>query len=226
MKEFGILFDYNGVIVDDEHLQREAMNEVLKNWQAELTEDMYEQYCLGQSDKGAFDNLRNVLPRLQVVTTEELIQKKFEAYQKISGTILPLHPGVEKLLQELSQDFRIGLVTGSQRSEMEPILTKGDIKKFFEVIITADDVFHPKPDPEGYAKAISALGLPNENVVVIEDSPAGVAAAKAAGLKCIAVLQTVAKDKLAAADYIINNVNQLTTNLVRQIIKPALVSVA
>lgn len=218
MKNLGILFDYNGVIVDDEHLQREAMDEVLKVWGIELTEEQFEEHCLGQSDRSGFENLKKVFPRLQEVATDGLIQKKLKAFQQISETVLPLHPGVDKLLETLSQNFRIGLVTGSLRSEMEPMLEKGKIRHLFEVAITADDVSRPKPDPEGYLKAAAAIGLSKENLAVVEDSPAGVAAAKAAGLKCIAVLQTVTKDKLTAADIIIPTVTDLTPELVARVI--------
>lgn len=129
MKTLGILFDYNGVIVDDENLQRAAMEQTLAPWNISLTEELYEQYCWGRSDEAGFENLSKTFPQLGAIAIHELVERKLKAYQQLSRSVSPLHPGVADLLQNLSSFFRLGLVTGSQRSEMEPILTKGGIKE-------------------------------------------------------------------------------------------------
>ncbi|MBT3582803.1 HAD family phosphatase, partial [Candidatus Woesearchaeota archaeon] len=84
---------------------------------------------------------------------------------------------------------------------------KFELNKYFKIIITVDQVEKPKPDPEIFIKAANALGVSPEQCIVIEDSPAGVKAAKSANMKCIAITNTNKEIDLQEADFIINNIN-------------------
>jgi beta-phosphoglucomutase len=218
-REAGILFDYNGVIVDDEHLQEQALADICANHGVSLTHELYVTHCLGRPDRELFQNLGSVFKQLTAVPVEELVNQKVRRYRHLIEEKSILFPGFTKTLQLLHTHFALAVVTGSLRSEIEPILAEENIASFFEAVITADDISRGKPNPEGYLKGIRALNLPPEKIVVIEDTPRGIEAAKAAGLKCIAVCHTVDASHLKQADIILPTVNDVTPDVVWSMVK-------
>lgn len=213
-KEAGILFDYNGVIVDDEHLQEQAMAHVTEKYGLSLTPELYRAYCFGRSDKAAFTSLQAEFPQLKVTNVDELVEEKVQQYQKIVEEKPILFPGIEETLQLLCKDFVLSVVTGSLRIEVEPILKEGNILQFFKTLVTADDINHSKPNPEGYLKGVHLLGLPPRKIVFVEDTPVGIQAGKAAGLKGIAVCHSLERSQLRQADVILKTVTEVTPDLV------------
>jgi len=96
----------------------------------------------------------------------------------------------------------VAVVSGAFRAEVEPVLAAAGLDSVIAAVVTADDVRHGKPDPEGYLQALALLGggLRSDEVTVFEDTVAGVAAAKAAGMRCVAIPGTHAPERLALAD--------------------------
>lgn len=217
-KNAGILFDYNGVIVDDEHLQRDAMAQGLVSYNVVLTPELNTECCVGRPDRDGFLALREKFSQLAQVSIEDFIQEKHARYHQLIETKSILYPGIQSILQKLREHFVFALVTGASSIEVLPILEKEDIKNFFQTIVTADDIMYGKPNPEGYLKGLAALGLSKDRVVAVEDTFSGIKAAKAAGIKCIAVLHTSDKENLAAADLILDTVKQLTPEIVFKLI--------
>jgi HAD superfamily hydrolase (TIGR01509 family) len=99
----------------------------------------------------------------------------------------------------------VAVVSGALRAEIEPALAAAGLAGAIRVVVAADDVSAGKPDPAGYLRALELLdgGLSPSDVVVFEDTEAGIASAKAAGMRCIAVLGTLTPERLAAADEIV-----------------------
>ncbi len=99
----------------------------------------------------------------------------------------------------------VGIVSGAARAEIEPVAAAAGLAGLISAIVPADDVVEGKPHPEGYLRALELLdgGLRAEEVVVFEDTEAGVASAKAAGMRCLAVLGTLNPARLARADEIV-----------------------
>jgi beta-phosphoglucomutase-like phosphatase (HAD superfamily) len=97
------------------------------------------------------------------------------------------------------------VVSGAARAEIEPVLEAAGLRDAISVIVSADDVVNGKPEPDGYLRALELLneGLQPAEVVVFEDTEAGVAAAKTAGMRCIAVLGTLPAKRLGAADELV-----------------------
>lgn len=213
-KGYGILFDYNGVLVGDEHLQYKAMMLALKAHQYNLTQEEYDAVCLGRTDQSGFEGLKAKTSRLASVDVGQLIDEKAKMYRKIVVQESIVYPGAPELIQELSRKYAIGVITGSLRVEVEPILRQSGIYELLSAFITAEDVSRGKPYPEGYKKGIQELGLPPDAVVAIEDSPAGVRAAKAAGLRCIGITETVGAEALQEADYIQTKTTDLTVAMI------------
>ena len=98
----------------------------------------------------------------------------------------------------------MAIVSGAFRAEIEPVVAAAGLTEQITAIVAADDVEHGKPHPEGYVQALDLLGLGAAEAVVFEDTEAGIAAAKAAGIRCIAVRGTLPDDRLAAADELVD----------------------
>jgi sugar-phosphatase len=99
----------------------------------------------------------------------------------------------------------VGIVTTGERVVLDEVLAAAGLKQHVAFTVTADDVSRTKPDPEGYLLALDRLdGIPAAEVLAFEDTPVGVQAARAAGLRCVAVLGTVPRERLAAADEIVD----------------------
>lgn len=204
-----VLFDFNGVIVDDEPVHFELFQEVLKEDGVELArEDYYSKY-LGMDDHDCFAAaLRDRGASAGEDRIADLIQRKAKKYQERMDQAPPFVPGALDFIRTLSQTHFLAIVSGALRSEIEMLLKKGGVKDCFNVLVAAEDVERGKPDPEGYEKAFQELNrdfvassemlLPKE-CLVIEDSSWGIEAAKRAGMPCLAVTTSYGEKDLTGA---------------------------
>jgi HAD superfamily hydrolase (TIGR01509 family) len=197
-----ILFDFNGVVINDEAIHREITNDLIVGENLRpISAFEYYQFCLGKSDRVCLRELLNYRGR---TSTEDyltrLIQKKAQLYRAKIDTldILPLYPGIKKLLNQV-QLYRlaIGLVTGAIRSEVMNILEKAELHTYFSVIVAGDDIPTSKPQPDGYLFALEQLNrldptlqLEPSQCLAIEDTPVGIQAAKQAGMSVVGVAHT------------------------------------
>ncbi len=198
-----ILFDFDGVIVDSERLHWAAFNAVLSNpisWEA------YIETLIGFDDRDAF---RHLLPTLGKNELNELIAKKAAAFQELleSDGAAAL-PGAVELIQTLSGNIPIAICSGALREDILPILGKLGIEDAFDTIVTAEDTPVSKPDPAPYRLAAEKLGVTDG--LAIEDTPAGIASAKGAGLKVLAVTNSYEKEFLTEADRIVDSLEGIT----------------
>lgn len=219
----GILFDYNGVIANDEHLHEIAFQRVLAPLGINLTPDVYRAHFLGRTDLAGYESLRTTFPDiLAAADLNELVKRKQAHYQELLPDADILYPKVSEVLESLARQFRMVIVTSSFRNEVVPVLAQHHLDKLFSAIVTADMIKKSKPDPEGYLLGLAAINLSATQVVVIEDSPSGVRAARNAGLKVIAVAQTSSPDRLNEADIIVDSVQKLTPELIHRIIQSSI----
>lgn len=204
-----VLFDFNGVIINDERIHLQLIDEILveENLQPQKTSER--QAGLGRSDRACFQDL--LTDRGRVVSDEyltKLLHRKAEAYVQEIGKItkLPLYPGVEDLIYQLRSlkiapdnphSVKLGLVSGAIRSEIEMVLERAKLTEYFPVIVSGDDVTTSKPEPEGYLLAVERLNqaypdldLQPQECLAIEDTPAGIAAAKTAQMQVVGVANT------------------------------------
>jgi sugar-phosphatase len=136
---------------------------------------------------------------------EELLREKARVYAELAASSIDSYPGVKELVGELnSAGVAVGLVTGASRREVQMILRELGLTKDFGVVVAADDVTRGKPNPEGYMKAAEALGVDAKHSVVIEDTPSGISAARAARMRCVAVTNTFPASNLSDADLILD----------------------
>jgi HAD superfamily hydrolase (TIGR01509 family) len=143
---------------------------------------------VGQKWEVAFNMLyaRHKMP----IPQSEASQKIVKRYQEIVRKNLPVVPGVVEAIKHLSGEFRLALVSGSHREDVLWALRKLGVDKQFELIYGAEDYTHSKPSPDGYLKALKALGIQSEEAIIFEDSVAGLESAKAAGVKSVAITCT------------------------------------
>lgn len=196
-----ILFDFNGVIIDDEPVQMKAYQEVLKEEGIVLTEEGY-LACLGMNDE-VF--LRTIYERAgKEVSFEqlpELIEAKTDKWKGFFDKQIPLFDGIEDFIKRMETKFTLGLVSMARLPEIDYVLEETGLKKSFSAIVSAEDVSSIKPEPECYKKgfrmidkartAVGKVPLLRRQCVVIEDSPPGIIAGKRAGLKTLGVTSTV-----------------------------------
>lgn len=203
-----IIFDFDGVILDSENSHFIAFNEGLKNLNVNISEDEYYSKYISLDDRGVITNVVN--DKNISVTNEEIdmiIKNKNDYFESRLIDNSKLFPGVEELIIQLSKNFVLSIGSGANRSEIIKTLKNNNIYDYFEIIVSADEVNNPKPNPETYNRVLDNINIDfniNE-IIVIEDSPGGIEAAKSAGLKCIAITNTFDNEELGKADIIVSN---------------------
>jgi len=205
-----IVFDLDGTLADTEQLHFDTFNEVLGTDGIELTAADYFSRLIGYSDHDCFSQvLREHRRSASEARINDLIARKTALYQAAATQHEIIYPGAAEFVQHCAQRFPLALVTGTLRVEAELILRKAQLRYLFAAIVAAEDVVRGKPAPDGFKLALARLGLvhPGRSLaaaecLAIEDSPAGIDAARGAGMRVLAVAQTVAPTRLASAHLI------------------------
>lgn len=213
-----VIFDFNGIIVDDEPIHFRLFQRVLGEEGIALTEETYYARYLGFDDRGAFiagfqDNHRN----LSDAKLRELIERKASYYQEAIRSHVTIFPGVKSLVSTLAETLPLAVASGALRHEIETILKTAGLSHHFRGIVSAEDVTQGKPEPEIFLKALAKLnaisdsGNPIEaaNCVVIEDSKEGVRGARRAGMKCLAVTNSHPAVLLNDADAVVTSLEEV-----------------
>ncbi|HET9211205.1 MAG TPA: HAD family phosphatase [Thermoanaerobaculia bacterium] len=216
------LFDFNGVLVDDEPIHLELFQKVLAEEGIALpAADYYERY-LGLDDRACFAAAlaaageTATVPRLM-----RLIARKASYYQeRVRREGYPFSPGAAGLVRGLAaRGWMLGVVTGAQREEVEGALRQEGLLDLFKVLVTAEDVGEGKPSPEGYERALEAFNslppLPERllhphEVLAVEDSPVGLAAAAEVGLPALGLARACSRDRLSDAGAVVETLEGLT----------------
>jgi HAD superfamily hydrolase (TIGR01509 family) len=191
-----VIFDWDGTLADTKKAVVQAFQVTLVEVGC-LVSDRFIERLMGVGTKKTFEEaLRKCNIEFYDKELENLVRNKIESqvelFEKVS-----LFEGAAELLEELHGRTKIGLATMSGRKVIDKLLLVKRIESFFDVVITADDVSKPKPDPEVFVVSAAKLGVNPQDCVVIEDSLFGVRAAKEAKTKCIAVTSgAYSKDEL------------------------------
>jgi HAD superfamily hydrolase (TIGR01509 family) len=196
----GILFDFNGVIVDDEPQHCDALIATLADYDYSLDRDTYYREYLGFDDRECFRfsfARQGRQPDDRMVA--EAIERKHSHYERAIRTDMRLVPGAAEFIESAALDgVRLAIVSGALRREIELVLELAGLRPHFDTVIAAEDVTACKPDPQGYRRGREALDVVPARCIVIEDSLPGLAAARAAGLRC--AMLTTSHPETACAD--------------------------
>ncbi len=201
--EHGIIFDMDGVLVNTEPLHCRATQETLAAYGVAMTEADYFTRYIAYSD---WELMEMLLPRGR--NREEACAAKSIRYLELVRAGIPAFEDGLDLLGR-THGYRIAIATGSMRDEAEMALRAHGIRDRFAVVITREDCTEGKPHPEPFLRAAQGLGLRPEQCVVIEDTPGGVQAAKAAGMRCVAVTHSCPAWRLAAADLVVDDLRDV-----------------
>ena len=209
------IFDFNGVLVDDEWVHLAAFRDVLDPMGVRVTDEVYGERYLGCDDAGAFRAMLTDVGRS--VTDEEvaeLVARKRPHYRRRAELGLVIFEGASALVRKRADAGPVVIVSGALRDEIAFALGKMGVADAVRFVVSAEDTAHCKPDPEGYHIAVRFLvdqGLAARDArraLVIEDSIAGIQAAKAAGLTCLAVAHSYKDAELlrAGADHVASKI--------------------
>jgi beta-phosphoglucomutase len=230
-----ILFDFNGVIINDEPLQMRAYQEVLRSEGINLTEAEYYS-ALGTDD---VEFVRRAFAR--VGRGEELNDERLRAilerkiakhHELVSDGALPLFPGVVDFIKACRRaEYTLGIVSMARRSEVEYVFARAGLARCFDAVVTAEDVTVCKPNPQCYQIAFRRADAAHQKkgryplmtaeCLVIEDAPPGVRAGRAAGMRALGITNTVTAEELraAGAEVVTKSLADWTTDAVNLVFK-------
>jgi len=209
-----VIFDFNGIIVDDEPIHFELFKKVLGEEGIALTEEAYYERYLGFDDRGAFTcGFGEHNRQLSHEKLAQLIERKAVYYQEAIRNHVAIFPGVKSLVAVLAQSLPLAVASGALRNEVETILKTAGLINHFKTIVSAEDVERGKPEPDIFLKALAVLNQQNNNrdpiaaadCVVIEDSKEGIKGARRAGMKCLAVTNSHPVELLGEATAVVRS---------------------
>ena len=181
-----VIFDWDGTLADTRKAVVQSFQKVLTEAGCRVSDEFIARRMGIGTKKTIIEAFRECRMRLDVSTLEKLADEKVRIQAGLAD-IVSLFGGVTELLEALQGKTKIVLATMSGRKVVDKLLPAKRITKYFDVVVSADEVANPKPDPEVFLVAAKKLGVAPEDCVVVEDSVFGVRAAKAANMKCIAV---------------------------------------
>ncbi|MDZ7369124.1 MAG: HAD family phosphatase [candidate division KSB1 bacterium] len=206
-----ILFDHDGVLVDSMSYHVEAWKRVMAQYGIEI--DPLEIYLAegATTMEVAAELFHRHCKPASPDQVQEIVRQKRDLY--LANNATQINEGVIEVLEYLKENrYRLGLVTGSIRSQVEPVLGP-KIFNWFDCVIAAEDVECGKPDPEPYLRAIRKLHVAPCESLVIENAPLGIRAAKSAGCAVVGITTTLARYHLREADVIVHNFEELRRRL-------------
>jgi mannitol-1-/sugar-/sorbitol-6-phosphatase len=201
------VFDLDGTLVDSEQRSRVALQLMFTEYGVPF-DDVLLQRFVGRRGPEVFAELAHLFPGHDPVHLASAVGAHFSA---VAHPPVPALPGALELTAEIHRHGDpMALVTSAGRKHAVPTLERLGLLGMFTAIVTASDVAVGKPHPEGYLRASAELGIDPADCVVFEDSPAGLAAARTAGMYCVAVTTTHPPSELGLADRIVADLTEIT----------------
>lgn len=195
----------NGVIIVDEQYHTESWKEFCKTHNIILTDNEFKTEVIGKRDK---DTLNYLFKRTISEKESNLYSdQRDEIVKKLVKNKLSLPDGLLELLNKIQeQQIPLAIATSSRKGYVNFIMDNFELRKYFPIIVTAEDVDNGKPDPEMYLRSAVQLNVNPKDCLVIEDSISGIKSAKSAGMKVVAITSTHSKEDLQeSANYVIDS---------------------
>lgn len=218
-----VIFDFDGVIANTEALHFEASRLVLAEQGVPLDQARYYAKYLGYSDADMARAVARDQGRIadgddDAAFVREFIEKKSVVFERLIGSGAVLYTGAPACIANLAAEFPLAIASGSFREEIEHVLDGAALRHHFTAIVGADDAPQSKPHPAPYLEAARRLGAHPSDCVAIEDSMWGLDAARAAGMKTIAVTTSYGAEALRA-DLIVNSIADVTPATIRALLE-------
>jgi len=205
-----VIFDWDGTLADTKRVVVASFQKALNEIQCSISDEFIERRIGIGSAETFREILRHSKVRFDEILILSLVKRKVEAEIEMAHDVRLLE-GTLDLLNSLRDRVKLGLASMNNREVINHLLRIMNIHRFFDAILTAEDIVHSKPDPEIFVKCATELNSKPDKCIVIEDSIFGVKAAKSAGMGCIAVLTGVyRREELnkTKADLIVNSLKQ------------------
>jgi beta-phosphoglucomutase len=200
MTSRAVLFDFNGTLSDDEPIVCAIFQELFAERGRPLSTETYFSELAGTSD-----------PEIVLAWLGDydpaLVAEKVVRYRTRVEDGSTVYEPAREAVRAAAAEAAVGVVSGATRAEIAPALTAAGLDELISATVTVDDVSRGKPAPEGYLTALELLGANPDGSVAFEDSEPGIEAALAAGLRCVAVLGTLPRERLARADTIVERLD-------------------
>jgi beta-phosphoglucomutase-like phosphatase (HAD superfamily) len=198
-----VIFDFNGTLSQDEPVLCRIYRELFAEYGQPISDlEYYErlsglaehtiaEICLGSGD-----------PRIPA-----FIRERIDRYRSTVADGSTVTETMRDAVRFAAERARLGIVSGAAREEIVPVVAAAGLGELFAAVVADDDVVLGKPDPESYLLALRALGTAGHETLVFEDTEAGIASAKAAGTRVVALLGTQAPERLEQADEMVETID-------------------
>lgn len=207
INEIAVLWDMDGVIVDTAPYHFAAWQQIFEKRGVKFTRAEFKRSFGRRNETIIPDILDKNISGAEIAA---IAKEKEAVFRRLGRNKIKPFPGAVNLIKHLAErHVKMALVSSTPARNIEVILNCLGIGGFFKTIISGEDVTNGKPDPEGFLLAAERLGIMPGNCVVIEDSTAGVSAAKRAGMHCVAITNTCPRSKLVSADLIIDSLETI-----------------
>lgn len=201
MKYKAFLFDLNGTMINDMPYHVKAWHRILNELGADISYERTKQECYGKNQ----ELLERIFPgRFTEQEKNRISLEKEKQYQEEFRPQLRLIEGLDELLKKANKEgIRMAIGSAAITYNIDFVIDGLNIRKYFDVIVSADDVRHSKPDPETYLECAKRLGMQPEECLVFEDAPAGAASARNAAMDCVVINTTHLPEEFNGYDNII-----------------------
>ena len=221
-----IVLDFDGVVVNSEPLHLRAFQEVLAvEGQALSAQEYYDVY-VGLDDVGMFTAFaeHKGLPG-DAAWVQQMVTSKAARMQVLLAEGSPLFAGAADRIRELAAAVPVAIASGALRREILHVLEAAGLTSAFSVIVAAGETARGKPAPDPYAQAVTLLArltgiaMNPSRVVAVEDTIQGLASAREAGLRTVAVTTTYPPEALAEADVVVSSLREVSIDLLERVVK-------
>ncbi|CCH67020.1 Beta-phosphoglucomutase [Richelia intracellularis HH01] len=196
-----VVFDFNGVIINDEAIHQRLIEEILLSENLFIKKGEYQKVCIGRSSRTClYDLLSNHGRVINEDTLTKILLKKAQNYilelEKLDG--LPLYRGLNDFIFQIyNSNVCLGIVSDATRKEIEFVLERSQLKQFFSVMISSEDTTSIKPETDGYKLVVQRLNqrypqinLQPKECLAIENTPQGIRAARRVGMQVVGIANT------------------------------------
>jgi len=199
-----VIFDFNGTLSDDEPILCEIFIHLFGEHGKPLSAQEYFDELAGLSDP---EIVRTWLGR-DHPDVDAVIAERVERYRAAVAGGSSVHEHTREAVRYAAERVPLAICSGAARAEIEPVVASSGLAPLLRGIVSSDDVVEGKPDPEGYLKALELLGVDAADVTVFEDTEAGIASARAAGIeRILAMTGTLDPHRLREADELIDRID-------------------
>lgn len=210
-----VIFDMDGVIIDSEPLHIKIERELLEEFGGKITDEEHDEF-IGTTDYHMWSTLKdrfNLEP-----SVDEMIKIKKRRFVKNIDKVELVEGFYDLMLELYNENYLLALASSNNRKTVDLILDMFDLDKYIKYSISGEEVEKGKPNPEIFLKVAKKLDVSPQDCLVIEDAFAGVAAAKAAGMKCIGFKNPNSGNQdLSKADIVIEDFKQINLEDIREL---------